>query len=157
MKTKIFAVIVSLLLGACATAPESAPKYHEADIGAPDNNKAVLVIYRQLVPPVAYKVKAKVNDNVISSLPNQAFTWTYLEPGHYDIDISWPLFALIPGESREITVNAGHYYFIEFSGDMMVAGGTTLTPYSINDLDVIAPKKAIEVLKNCCQYIPSSL
>lgn len=157
MKIKsIFFIAASLFLTACATAPEQATRYSETDIGLPDSKQSVFVIYRQLVPPVAYSVKASVNGQPVATLPNNAFTWFYLEEGSHDIAISWPMLALMPGERHEVDVKSGNYYFLEFSGEMMVAGGLTLTPYSVSDLSVVNKDDAVQVLKNCCQFVPSS-
>ncbi|WP_422134279.1 hypothetical protein [Endozoicomonas sp. ALD040] len=156
-RIKIFILLSAVLLSACSTAPKNAASYIDAKIGIPSEDKAVLVIYRQMVPPVAYSVSAEVDGKPIAKLPNNTFTWTYLEEGDHNIKIKWPFMALTPSKEYVLNIVPGNYYYVEFGGDLHVGWINTAIPYTVNNLSPIDPKKAEHVLTECCSYMPARL
>ena len=88
-KICIYYFLVQLLVS-CATIPIDAPSFSEARAPEPNNESALVYIYRAFAQPTAYSVKVMVNDQEIVDLANEGFTWVMLDEGHYKIDILWP-------------------------------------------------------------------
>ncbi|MCF2910488.1 hypothetical protein L1285_19440 [Pseudoalteromonas sp. DL2-H2.2] len=151
----LLGLVILFVLG-CAQPPKSAATYANANVGEPDGDKAVLVLYRKTVPPLIYSVTAKVNGNDFATLPNDAFSWTFLTPGKNRIDISWPLLALTPGKTITLDVSPGKYYFVEFGGDIHMAGVGAVA-YNTHDVSVISYEAGLADVRECCLYMPSKL
>ncbi|WJG09427.1 DUF2846 domain-containing protein [Aliiglaciecola sp. LCG003] len=147
---------VLFLLAGCAQPSRFAPSYADAHVGTPDADKAVLVLYRKTVPPLIYTVTSQVNDKEFASLPNNAFSWSYLTPGDYEIKMKWPLLALTPGKTINLNIEAGKYYFVEFGGDTHIAGVGGVV-YSTHDITLNNYEQGILAVQNCCKYVPSRL
>lgn len=142
----------SFMLMACSTTSKNAKVFTDTDIGVPDDRRAVVILYRKTVPPVAYATKALVDGELVAKLPNQSFTWLYVEPGEHEVKFSWPVFALMLGQKKKVTVEAGRYYFFELGGDMNYAIGTAYINHTISAGTYTV--KADDV-KACCKHIPA--
>lgn len=68
------ALSVTMALVACATPPKNAPMFSVGALPSPSSDYAVLVMYRLVVPPLAYKSTISVNGQEAVELPNDAFT-----------------------------------------------------------------------------------
>jgi hypothetical protein len=144
--------VAVLICTSCATPPEDAPAFTPTALGMPDEHRAVLIIYRKIVPPTAYTVTATVDDRLFAKLPNKAFSWIYLTPGEHVLKIAWPALALQHDEERTLNVDAGKYYFVQFEGDMRVFFGI---PYTASNVDLVDSEQAIRALRECCRFVPS--
>ncbi|OCQ21258.1 hypothetical protein A7985_11565 [Pseudoalteromonas luteoviolacea] len=145
-----------LFLAGCAQPPKNALNYSDAEVGSPNENNAVLVLYRKTVPPVMYSVTSKVNGKEFATLPNNAFSWTYLPAGSHKIEIKWPFLALTPGKTIDLDVDAGKYYFIEFGGETNVAGFGAAA-YNTHDITLSNFEQGLATVNSCCKYMPSKL
>ncbi|KMT65237.1 DUF2846 domain-containing protein [Catenovulum maritimum] len=150
MKQFISAFVLLLTVG--CVSPINSPKLSQSNIAVPDENRAVLIIYRKWVPPILYPVTAYVDNVEQFSLPNKSFSWVYLEPGEHQVKISWPLLAMTGSKKINITIQANKYYFLEFGGSMNATGvgSTFYTSHSFNFSDDIAYKKDVS---DCCSLV----
>lgn len=155
MKSLLFVLSIFVLLLGCATPPNEAPKLSETQLGKPDQERAVLIIYRKMVPPLAYSVTAKVDGNPLAKLPNKAFTWTYLTPGEHKVEIRWPLLALLSGEEYDLNIEAGNYYFLQFGGELNFTGVGYGT-YTTSHMALEEQTKALLEIEECCRLIPGN-
>ncbi|WP_394201939.1 DUF2846 domain-containing protein [Marinagarivorans algicola] len=146
----LYILFLSAALMACSTTPKNAKTFTDTAIGVPDDKQAVIILYRKTVPPLAYSVKALVDGNLVAKLPNKSFTWLYVEPGEHEVKFSWPVFALMLGQKKKVTVEAGRYYFFELGGDMNYAIGTAYITHSVSAGTYQV--KADDV-RACCKYI----
>ncbi|MCW8127834.1 DUF2846 domain-containing protein [Microbulbifer halophilus] len=154
MKYIIF-LLLFLFMSGCATVPEGALAYDKADVGEPTSEKGVVVLYRKMVPPVMYSVTATLNGKAFSKLPNKSFVWAYVEPGKHEIKIKWPFIATTPGETINLNVEPGKYYFVEFGGSTNVSG--VGVAYNTHDLNLDSPEYGLQDVKECCRQMPSQL
>lgn len=132
-----------------------APSYTEANVGEPTTEKAVVILYRKMVPPVLYSVAATIDGKAFAKLPNNSFAWTYLEPGSHQIKVRWPLLAATPGVTINLKVESGKYYFVEFDGNTNIAG--VGVAYNTGDLQLDSPEHGLKNVKECCKQVPSQL
>ncbi len=150
-------LLLCMILASCAAMPaQHAPTYNESQVGEPDINGAILILYRKMVPPVAYSVTATINDESFATLPNNSFAWKYLSPGDYEIKITWPIIAMTFGKTIKLSVEAGQYYFVNFGGDFNILMlGTGAVGYSTHNLAVQNTEGALREIKECCRQAPS--
>ena len=161
MRVCLAACLVALmLLGACATAPKDAPAF-SAEALPQDPAYALLVVYRGLVPPLAYKSTLSVNGVEAVEMPNQAFTWIKVRPGHVSIKNDWSFAAQNPAGAVDLAVQAGHRYYLEifYPGDgSPVTAVTGLasyhTPMQGRGIDTRDEAIALKTLQACCRYVP---
>jgi hypothetical protein len=151
-----FSLIFLLLLTGCMATSKKSPVYSNAEIGLPSSDKAVLVLYRKMVPPLIFPVSSTINGEGFANLPNNTFSWAYLPSGSHEIEISWPFLALTPGKTINLNVEVGKYYFVEFGGDIQAAGVGAVV-YSTHDISVNNYEQGVLAVKSCCRYVPSEL
>lgn len=97
---RIILLMFFLMLSACTSLPPSSSQsFSEVDIGKPNEEKAVLVVYRTYLPPTMYKNKIHIDGEHLVSLPNKSFTWMYLEPGEHELKANWPAVSMIIGKN----------------------------------------------------------
>ena len=149
----IFFTIISFSLLGCASTHKNAQSFSEANIGVPTEEKAVLVLYRKLVPPVAFTVKAMVDGDLVAKLPNKAFSWVYVKPGEHKISFSWPGWTLTSGQSEIVNVESGRFYFVELRGGLGYSVGIS---YVVNDISVGTYAEKFEDINSCCKYVPAN-
>ncbi|MGH8335472.1 MAG: hypothetical protein ACRETL_01305, partial [Gammaproteobacteria bacterium] len=83
MNSKLLsALAATMVLVACATPSKNAPMFSAGALPPPSSDYAVLVVYRLMVLPFAYKPTISVNGQEAVELPNDAFTWIKVKPGH---------------------------------------------------------------------------
>jgi hypothetical protein len=162
------ASLALLLLVGCAAAPKDAPTFSMAALPPQGSDYAVLVIYREMVPPLAYKPTVSVNGQEAAELPNDAFTWIKAKPGHVSVKNDWSFGSGNPAGAVDMDVEAGRYYYFEITGDQ---APTNMTPFTIvahvasNTASFhtavqgrgFAPEDeatATGRLKACCRYVP---
>ena len=100
------------LLTACATPPKDAPAFSTAALPS-DPAFALLVVYRQMVPPLAYKSTISVNGVEAAEMPNEGFAAIPVKPGHVAVKNDWSFAAGNPAGAVDIDVQAGHRYYFE--------------------------------------------
>ena len=149
-----------VLLGACATAPKDAPGF-SADALPQDSAYALVVVYRSLVTPLAYKSTVSVNGVEAVEMPNQAFTWIKVRPGHVSLKNDWSFAAGNPAGAVDLAVQAGHRYYVEivYPGDgsavTAVTGLATYhSPIQGRGIDTRDAATALKALRFCCRYVP---
>ncbi|HSN17748.1 MAG TPA: hypothetical protein VLV87_06015 [Gammaproteobacteria bacterium] len=148
-----------IFLAACATAPKDAPGF-SVDSLPQDPAYALLVVYRGLVPPLAYKSTLSVNGVEAVEMPNEAFTWIKVRPGHTSLKNDWSFAAGNPAGALDLAAQAGHRYYIEifYPGDgspiTAVTGLATYhTPMQGRGLDTRDEATALKILHSC-RYVP---
>ncbi|WP_075186360.1 hypothetical protein [Teredinibacter haidensis] len=151
----VFLLFIFCFIVACATPPSTSLNYDNADVGTPNEEYSVLVLYRKMVPPVMYKVSASLNGKSIAQLPNKAFTWVYITKGEHEIKIKWPGIAMTPSTKINLTAEPGRYYFVEFGGSTYVSG--TGVAYNLHGAKVRTYEESVDEVRSCCGFIPSLL
>ena len=159
--TAAFCLAAGALLGGCATAPKDAPAF-SAEALPQDPGYALVVVYRQMVPPLAYKSTVSVNGVEAVEIPNQAFTWIRVKPGHVMLKNDWSFAAGNPAGAVDLEVEAGHVYYVEvvyYIGGANVIGlaGTMSTFHNPEEGRGFEPREEAEALKSlkvCCRYVP---
>jgi hypothetical protein len=151
-----FSLIFILFLTGCLTTPQKTATYSNPEIGVPSAEQAVVIVYRKVVAPFIYPVSASINQKRFTTLTNNTFSWAYLPKGNHSLKITWPLLALTPGKTLELEVEAGKYYVVEFTGNTEIAGVGAIV-YSTHDLSVNSSEQQLQVVKDCCRYVPSAL
>jgi hypothetical protein len=148
-----------MLLAACATAPKDAPGF-SVEALPQDPAYALLVVYRGLVPPLAYKSTVSVNGVEAVAMPNQAFTWIKVRPGHTSLKNDWSFAAGNPAGAVDLAVQAGHRYYVEifYPGDGSPGTAVTgLVTYHSSvqgrGLDTRDEASALQILHSC-RYVP---
>ncbi|MCC2616867.1 DUF2846 domain-containing protein [Aestuariibacter halophilus] len=149
-------LLLIIFLTGCVNTPNNSPTYSQAEVGVPDSEKAVLVLYRKMVPPLIYTVSSTINGEKFANLPNNAFSWTFLPAGNHEVKISWPFLALTPGKTINLDVEAGKYYFVEFGGNTEFSGVGAVV-FNTHDISINDYKQGIQAVTSCCGYVPSSL
>jgi len=153
----LLAGLVFLVAG-CAQAPSTAPTLSEAGIGTPDQDSGILVVYRELVPPVAYTVSVLVNGQRVASLPNDAYTFIRVPPGDHEVRISWPALAMTPGRKTEAAVAAGEHVFVAFTGRtdaVLFTSPESAVPVTSQLLAVVPPAPGLDRINRCCRHVPA--
>lgn len=150
---RIILVISFFMLNACTSLPPSSSQsFSEVEIGKPNEEKAVLVVYRTYLPPTMYKNKIHIDGEHLVSLPNKSFTWMYVEQGEHDLKSNWPAVSMIIGKKLKIDVEAGKYYFLKLEGRMEFTGmGHS---YAVNQSGAMEASQALAELEVCCKYVP---
>ena len=148
-----------LLLAGCATAPKDAPAF-STDALPQDPAYAVVVVYRGLVIPFAYRSTVSVNGVEAVEMPNEAFTWIKVRPGHASIKNDWSFAAQNPAGAVDLAVQAGHRYYIEIfypgnGGALTAVTGlaTYHTAIQGRGFDVRDEATALKILHSC-RYVP---
>lgn len=153
---KLLSASFLLLLSACATAPQNATRFQETKIGTPTDSLSVIVVYRKTVPPLLYPVTLSFNNTPKATLPNKSFTWFYATPRKHKLTVSWPLIALMPSSKIEVEAKPNQTHFVEFSGHMEIAGGTSPVAFSNASANERNNAKALDELKACCKHIEAT-
>lgn len=150
----------ALSLTVCATAPKDAPGF-SVDALPQDPAYALVIVYRGLVIPFAYRSTVSVNGVEAVEMPNQAFTWIKVRPGHVSIKNDWSFAAQNPAGAVDLAVQAGHRYYIEIfypgNGNPATAVmglATYHTSVQGRGFDVRDESEAVKVLNSCCRYVP---
>ncbi|HEV2212954.1 MAG TPA: DUF2846 domain-containing protein [Gammaproteobacteria bacterium] len=162
-------LLPGVMLAACATAPKDAPTFSTGVLPPADPAYAVLVVYRMMVPPLAYKPTVTVNGQEAAELPNDAFTWIKAKPGHVSVKNDWSFASGNPAGAIDMDVEGGHYYYFEITGDRAPAILVPLTivahvvsntasfhsgvqgrGFSAEDETTATGK-----LVKCCRYVPA--
>lgn len=158
MKALLF-LLCSIVLTGCAMAPKGALPFTEEALGKPDGESAIVVVYRDLVPPYAYDVRVHVEDARVGQLPNKAFTWVRVEPGSRRVNLKWPFLAATSSASIEVEAESGATYFINVSGGIdsffMTSFGGVGTLSSKARL--ASYEEAVAHLRECCRYVPADI
>lgn len=156
---RIITVIMLAMLGSsCAIAPRDAEPFSESMLGKPDQESAIVVVYRTAVPPFSYDARTYVNGRKVVELPNEAFTWTRVPPGNTSVEMKWPLLANTAPGTAVFQAQAGRTYFVRASysstGDFVIG-----TMFGSRELHSKAYEEsydeAIEDLSDCCRYVPA--
>ena len=153
MKRFIFLIAFLLLAGCTSLPPSSSLSFSEIELGKPDQDKAVLVVYRTYLPPTMYKSKIHIDGEHMVSLPNKSFTWMYLDPGEHQVKANWPAVSMILGKKIPLNVEAGNYYYLKLEGNMQPVYGTAHS-YSVNKSGSIDTETARREVDVCCKYVP---
>jgi len=156
----VFIIITALILG-CATPPKGSLSFDDANIGNPNANQSVLVLYRVAVLPLAFTVTANMDGKKLAQLPNESFTWAYMSPGKHEIKMTWPFLAGTPSSKITVNAEAGNYYFVKFVGHVVTGSpspGKVLSrfPFNVQDLHLSSNQKYMEEVRSCCLYVPAS-
>lgn len=155
MKSLLIIFITAFLIG-CAQAPKKTSTFSETKIDIPDEKSAVVVVYRKMVPPIIFPVSTTMNEKPFATLPNNSFTWAKIAPGEYKLKFSWPLLAATPGETKNLTIEAGKYYFVEFGGSTRIGySGIGPVGYNTHNVEIHDSNLGLKSVMDCCKYIPS--
>jgi len=149
---KYYLLLFCCILVSACTAPSSSLNYADAEIGEPNDERAVVVVYRKMVAPILYPVSVHLETTKKASLPNNSFTWFYAVPGTNEIRFKWPALTLQPGSKQQVEFTAGNTYYIEFKSNM----GFSSVAYVVNSSGVADEKLAKDELKECCKYIQAT-
>lgn len=154
-------------LAACATAPDTAPKFSKDALPPPDPAYAVLVVYREMVTPLAYKSTVSVNGQEAVEMPNQAYTWIKAKPGHVSVKNDWSFASGNAAGAVDMDVEAGHYYYFEVIYDRdRGVGPVSMMAHLVSDTATFhtavqgrgfIPEDeptATGKLVFCCRYVP---
>lgn len=152
----LLAVFTASLIG-CSVAPKTALPYSDDLLGTPDEESAIVVVYRHLVPPYAYDIRVHVNGERITQIPNEGFTWTRVEPGETFVELKWPFIAATPTSRANFEAEAGKTYFVQAEGGVSgfipnAYGGTAILSSSAVAQSY---EEAVGILRSCCRYIPA--
>ncbi|MCR6652041.1 MAG: DUF2846 domain-containing protein [Cellvibrionaceae bacterium] len=145
-----FLIILSILLSGCVTAKDPARSFTNTNVGVPDHKRAVLVLYRNMAPPLIHNSKAFINGKPYTNLPLQSFTWLYVDPGKYNIKIK--ILSIFPsGAEKELQIEAGEYYFAKIVASPRLSGNVVYNAYDIN---IGGYDEKITELIECCRFVP---
>lgn len=156
---------VAFLTVGCATPSKDAAPFSMAALPPYSPNYAVLVVYRQMVPPLAYKPTVSVNGQKAVEMPNDGFTWIKVKPGHVSLRNDWSFAAGNPSGAVDLDVEAGHYYYFEITGDSEQQYVNPIVHVAVNlatlhlavqgrGLVLEEEAQAIKNLITCCRYVP---
>lgn len=156
-KKHVMSLMILILFG-CAQTSDDTKNFSQtnAEIGQPNQQKAVLVLYRKSVPPLIFPFSSTVNDKEFTTLRNNTYSWSYLSPGEYELKIEWPFLAMTPGKTQNLEIEAGRYYFVEFGGDTNIAGVGSIV-YGTYNFTISNHKENLLDIQNCCSFVPSRL
>jgi hypothetical protein len=143
---KIVLFAISLLMVACASVPQG-PQFSKVSLPAPDEGKAVLVVYRDYAEPTAVNATIFAGKNELFSLPQKSFAYVMLEQGSYSMRLKWPVLSGTPGWEGEINLNEAKTYYYQLKGS---AGGGF---YYRSSLGHNSAPLALANLKLCCKLI----
>lgn len=150
-------IVVAILSNSgCSVAPTVAQPFSEDLLGVPDHYTAIVVVYRDYVPPLAYDIRIHINGRLITQIPNEGFTWARIPAGTTKIELKWPFIAATPGAEANFQAEAGKTYFVEATGGISgfipnAYGGTALMSSSATSQTY---DEAVSHLRECCRYIP---
>jgi hypothetical protein len=159
-----------VLLAGCATPPKDAPVFSAQMLPPPGTDYALLVVYREIVPPLAYKPTVSVNGEEAAELPNGAFTWIKVKPGRVSVKNDWSFASGNPAGAVDMEAQAGHYYYFEITGDSapsimtpvtiaahVISNGATFhTAMQGRGFSPEEETTATGRLKACCRYVPAN-
>lgn len=160
MKSPLFALLLSVLLSACA-APASAPTYSQAPVAVPKEGLAVLYIYREYAEPTVWNTSIYVDGEELVSLPQQSFSWVYLSPGKHTIASRWSLMASVPPLEFSLNAKSGTRYFFEIKGTVRAVAKPANyngPPSAIHmrttaQMNGAQEREAIKQLERCCRFL----
>ncbi|MGH8283529.1 MAG: DUF2846 domain-containing protein [Gammaproteobacteria bacterium] len=158
---------ITLLMVSCATPPKDAMSFSMAALPPPSPDYAVLVVYRQIVFPVAYKSTISVNGQEAVEMPNEGFTWIKVKPGYVLVKNDWSFAAGNPSGAYDLDVAAGQYYYFEITGntynpplqvveDLHIAAGLVTYHSSVEGRGFVLRDAAVAIreLTTCCRHVP---
>lgn len=160
---------VIFLIGACATAPKDAPPFSMTALPPSSPDYALLVVYRNFIVYKGNKPDISVNGREAVSLPNEAFTWIEVKPGHVKVQSDWTRGADNGSGFVDLDVEAGHNYYIEITDNPPPSPETlpalllaqkvmhmTIQHDAVEGrgLTVEEEVQATANLKTCCRYVP---
>jgi len=139
-----------MLLSACASIPDSAPRYERLP-PAPDNLVNVY-LYRVGANPTKRTPTIYIDEREVFDPPERAYTVLNLSPGKHSVATRWLWDTGAPNLSFPIDIPVGESYYLKLSGDFKTSGGYWKTTSVVFHVD---EKIAEQELKNCCRYLPS--
>lgn len=74
---------------------------------------ALIYMYRIKVPPGLHTPKVLVDGAVVTTLPNNSYTWFYLSPGTHTIKTKWGFLAEVPDIEFVANVLSHQIYLLE--------------------------------------------
>ena len=159
MRNILCLIGMAALLSGCATPPKDAPAFSTASL--PDDPAfATLVVYRQMVPPLAYKSTVSVNGVEAVEMPNDGFAAIPVKPGHVSVKNDWSFAAGNPAGAVDLDVQAGHRYYFEVTyvgaGNVVALAATMATFHTAvqgRGFSFVEEAEAVPILTRCCRSV----
>jgi hypothetical protein len=146
---QLFAIAI-LMLGGCASVPDSAPSYARAP--TPNADLSNVYIYRIGASPTKRTPTIYIDEREVFDPPERSYTVVALAPGKHSIGTKWAVDTGAPNLSFVIDVVRGESYYMKLSGDFKRSGGYWNTTSRANKIDESVAERE---LLNCCRYIPN--
>jgi hypothetical protein len=148
IRNSLTLVCTSLLLGACASVPTTAPAYRRE---APALGNLVNVyIYRVGAFPKLRTPTVYVDEKEVFDPPEQAYTAIRLSPGKHTVATKWGWDSGAPNLSFVIDVPQAPSYYLKLTGDFKAQGLAFRTTSRARNIE---EEVAEAELYNCCKYI----
>jgi len=148
MPTRVSAilfVVLSLLLGACATTA-TGPSFSEAPVPSAGSDQSVLYIFRSYAEPKLMPATLIMDGKELVTLPQKGFSWVYVTPGKHHFKYRFSAMAGMPVVEFDREMEKGKEYAFAMQGS--VGGGVVVTR--------IAPMRAEAakvIMMKCCKYV----
>jgi hypothetical protein len=144
---------LQLALGGCVVAA-SAPSFADAVAPAPEEGMALVYVFRDRAEPTAWGATIFFDDDKVTTLKEDGFTWAYLAPGEHRIRAEW--FWLSSQEDSFITLDvaAGQTYHLELLGVVNVTGmaGNMMYMEIGSGMNLLDARTAVERMTRCCRF-----
>lgn len=114
---------------------------------------ALVYMYRIKVPPGMYAPKVLVDGDVVTTLPNNAYTWFYLSPGTHTIKTKWIGFAGVPDIEFVANVVAQQTYYLKMEGSVRSWGVGVIKTFTA--IKEVAESVALVDLERSKKYAPA--
>ena len=146
--------VLSTFLCGCAVS-STAPSFSEAPAPNLNRDKAVLYIYRQYAEPTAWSAYLLMEDQELVSLPQQGFSWVYVNPGKHHFTFKWPWLASMPTVEFDREFEKNKVYVFEMQGRTAMTGvGVGVVHFRTeSEISPTAPEVAKSAMTACCRYV----
>ncbi|XPF94994.1 hypothetical protein ACM9HF_02980 [Colwellia sp. RE-S-Sl-9] len=147
----VFVLLIFVLSG-CATAPKNALNFDQVNIPQSTSERSTFIFNRLFTPPAGSDMRVSIDGVQIVALPNNTFSYVQLEPGQYNLKISWSPWTGQGSSEKQIFIPKGKSVYLQL-------GSSVYTPIGIelgsNKNVSMEESSAISHLRKCCKYIPA--
>ena len=150
IKLVSIAILASLLFSGCATTLLEGPKFVQAN--PPSAGESLVYFYRPNSTPFWLSPELLLNGKSVLELENQGYSYLYLKPGEYDINIAWSGLSGRSDMKGKIKTEAGKTYYIRSHGHVAYSGNS----YSSSGyLTTVPANKALNEITHCMFIKPA--
>lgn len=139
-----------VFLTGCTTS-RTAPTFVQTPIPAPQNDMAVLYLFRGYAEPTAFAAHITIDQSEVASLNQEGFTWVYVKAGQHDFSVDWSSWSGVPSLQFKHSLEAGHFYAFQVLGHVKMLTPNVVSNAAITRLGV---EEAQDRMKACCRYVP---